>query len=52
MAPSDAAVPRRMGIDVASSFDEAIEMAKGVTGADSSLSYFHFPPLFLAKVKG
>ncbi|MCZ6691966.1 MAG: lactate racemase domain-containing protein [Planctomycetota bacterium] len=50
VAPKDAAVAERLGMEVAASLDEALEMASGATGPNPSMSYFHFPPIFLAHV--
>ena len=51
VAPKDRAVTERMGIEPAENLDEAIRMAADATGPDPSISYFHFPPLFLAHVR-
>lgn len=51
VSPKDREVPERMGLEVAASLDEALEMASQTTGPDPSVTYFHFPPLVLAHVR-
>lgn len=41
----------RMGFKVASTFNDALEMATDVVGADPSVTYLHTPPLLLAEVQ-
>ncbi|MCS7224063.1 MAG: nickel-dependent lactate racemase [Armatimonadetes bacterium] len=47
---ADKKVAERIGVDVAASVSEAIEMAKDFVGNNSSVTYFHFPPIFSCRV--
>jgi len=48
--PESPAAAQRMGFDTAPSLAEAIEQAKSVVGPNPSITYFHFPPIFLCDV--
>lgn len=43
-------VAERLGVEIAPSLREAIEIAKTFVGSEPSISYFHFPPIFTCRV--
>jgi len=48
--PASPAAVRRMGFDVAPSLAAAIEMAKGVTGPSSQITWHRVPPISMVEV--
>jgi hypothetical protein len=45
-------VPSILGWDMASSMEEALEMAQSHVGRPPSISLMHFPPILMADVAG
>jgi hypothetical protein len=48
---ADRAAVARMGFRSASTFSDALEMVRGVVGADPSITYLHTPPHTIADVR-
>lgn len=41
----------RLGFAVARSFDEALDMARGLTSTDASIAYYHCPPVLMCDLR-
>lgn len=48
--PGHPQVAERLGVDTAPTVAEAIEKAKEVVGPSPSITYYHWPPIFLCQV--
>jgi hypothetical protein len=49
--PGNAEVAERLGFDTAPTIAEAIEKAKETVGPSPSITYYHWPPIFVCDVE-
>lgn len=49
--PVNKSAPRRIGFETAHSFAQALEMARGVVGADANVTYYHCPPIIMCDLR-